>query len=152
MAETAVGLFEKSAADGVVAALRNSGFPDQGVRVVTPPAGGSVSSETDSPMVDFAAGVSRDLRSMGADEPECEAYMAGIRNGHVLVFATGTLAEANSAMSIMNRYSAVEVREFAGAAPLLPGTKTETPSANNTISAKEDNTRAKTEGARVFTW
>jgi hypothetical protein len=152
MAETAVGLFDKSVADGVVAALRNSGFADQGIRVVTPPVGAAVSGKMDSPLTDFAAAVSRDLQAMGADQSECEAYVAGIRQGHVLIFATGTMSEATSAMAIMNRYSAIEVREFAGAAPLLPGIKTDTPSATNTISAKEDNTRAKTEGARVFTW
>jgi hypothetical protein len=152
MAETAVGLFEKSTSDGVVAALRNSGFPNQGIRVVTPPMGAAVGGMMETPLTDFAAAVSRDFRAMGADDAECEAYVAGIRNGHVLIFATGTIQEATSATAVMNRYSAIEVREFAGAAPLLPGIKTESPSATKTISAKEDNIRAKTEGARIFSW
>jgi hypothetical protein len=152
MAETAVGLFEHAGtADAVVDALRESGVPSTGIRIVSKPTGMSVDSATSTPSIDFAAGLAQDLSSMGATEPECEAYLDGLRRGGVLVFATGTHAQAETSAGIMNSHGPSELAEFAGAVPSLPGIH-QGDGGGHDITLKAERSRAKSEGARVFTW
>jgi hypothetical protein len=89
---------------------------------------------------------------MGASEAECDAYVTSVQNGSVVMFVTGTAEQADKAASLMNQNGAVEIEEFAGAAPMLPSIRVGDVSASGGISLKEDRTRAKSEGARVFTW
>lgn len=150
MAETAVGLFEHTvAADAVADALRASGIPDSGIRILAKPAAMPVTSSTSTPGTDFLAGLSQDLISMGATEQETESYVSGVREGNVLVFATGTSAQADTAMTVMNAYDPIEIEEFAGVAPALPAIHAGEAGVHEII-LKAD--RAKSEGARVFTW
>jgi hypothetical protein len=153
MAETAVGLVEDSGVAGAVAeALRVSGFPSDDIRVLAQPLGLEVTSPTSTPGVDFDAALAADLRSMGASEEEIDAYVEGIRGGGVLVFATGTSAQAETALSVMQAYDPIEIEEFAGSAPALPGIQVGQIGAHD-ISSKENRARVKSgEGARVFTW
>lgn len=152
MAETAVGLFEHpGTADAVVDALRASGFPANGIRTLSKPAAMPVDSATSTPALDFAAALSQDLLAMGASEPECQAYLDGLRLGNVLVFATGSVAEAETAIAVMDAYDPIEIEEFAGSAPALPGIHFGNAGAHD-ISSKIDRSRAKSEGARVFSW
>jgi hypothetical protein len=153
MAETAVALFDHpGTADAVVDALRKSGVPSTGIRIVSEPKAVPVDSATSTPSVDFAAGLARDLSSMGATEPECEFYLARVRNGNVLVFATGTHAQADTAAGIMNSYQPIQLEEFAGSVPSLSGIRQKEVGAQAGIALKLDETREKTEGARVFSW
>jgi len=152
MPETAVGLFEQStSADAVVVALRQSGIPSSGIRVVTRPMSMPVNSATSTPSVDFAAGLAEDLSCMGATKQDCEAYLAGLRSGNTMIFATGTQAQADTAVGIMNTYNPVEVQEYAGAVPSLPAAHYGDAGEPN-ISSKVDHSREKSEGARVFSW
>jgi hypothetical protein len=153
MAETAVGLFEDAGtADSVVDALRANGIPSNGIRILTKPIGSSVESATSTPSVDFAAALTQDLRSLGATESECDAYMAGVRRGNVLVFATGSSAQAETAISVMNAYEPIEIEEFATAAPALPGVHAGEAGGHEGIRLKTEESRAQSEGARVFYW
>jgi hypothetical protein len=153
MADTAVGLFAHSEdADEVVNALGLLGFPAESIRVVAQPIGAAVDSATSTPQIDFAAALGRDLRSMGASDGDCEAFLGGIRNGNVLVFATGTAALAESAVELMNNHAAVEVEEFAGATPTATGSDIGAYVGGHDISSKTSRIRARTEGAKVFSW
>jgi hypothetical protein len=153
MAETAVGLFEETAsAERVASLLRTHGFSADAVRSISRPLGTTVTSPTSTPGLDFAAGLARDLRSMGATEEECEAYVSQVQEGGTLLFVTGTLDEANQAASLMNENGATEIEEFAGAMPALPAVHVGEVAATGGISLKEDRSRANTPGARVFTW
>ena len=153
MADTAVGLFEdRETADAVVDALRANGIPGNGIRVLSQPVASPVESPTSTPAIDFAAAISRDLRSMGATEADSEAYLAGVRRGNVLVMATGSTAQAETAISVMNAYEPVEVEEFAGFAPAMPAVRGKEVPAHDSISLDSDQARAKSEGARVFSW
>jgi hypothetical protein len=111
-----------------------------------------VDSATSTPSVDFAAGLARDLSSMGATEPECEFYLARVRRGNVLVFAGGTHAQADTAAGIMNSYEPIQLEEFAGSVPSLSGVHQKEVGTQAGITLKMDETRQKTEGARVFSW
>src|ERR1700728_3278564 len=122
MAETAVGLFEHpGTADAVVDALRANGIPSNGIRTVSKPAAMSVESATSTPSIDFAAALAHDLHSMGATDRECEAYLAGVRRGNVLVFVTGSLSQAEAATTVMNSYEPIELDGFLAAAPAQVG-------------------------------
>jgi hypothetical protein len=152
MAQTAVGLFDQTHdIDLVLNALRAEGFPADNIRVLSKPSGMAVDSMTSTPTVDFCSALTKDLRSMGASEAECETYVSNVQNGCVLLFVAGTAADADKAASLMNDSGAVEIEEFAGAAPMLPSVRAGEAGAGG-IALKEDRTRAKSEGARVFTW
>ena len=152
MAQTAVGLFEQSHdVDLVLNGLRAEGISSDAIRVLSKPSGMAVNSKTSTPTVDFCSALAKDLRSMGASEEECEVYVDNVQNGSKLMFVTGTAEEADRAVSLMNTYGAVEIEEFAGAVPLLPSIHAGE-IAPSGISVKEDRVRAKSVGARVFTW
>jgi len=153
MAQTAVGLFEQSHdVDLVLNELRAEGIPSDAVRVLSKPSGMAVDSKTSTPTVDFCSALAKDLRSMGASDAECEAYVENVQNGSMILFVSGDADQADRAVSLMNTYGAVEIEEFAGAAPLLPSIRVSEVAASGGISLKEDRARAKGEGARVFTW
>lgn len=88
---------------------------------------------------------------MGATEGECESYVSSVQSGSTLLFVTGTAAEADQAASLMNAHDAIQIEEFAGAVPMLPGVHLGE-IASGSISLKEDRARARSEGAKVFTW
>ena len=177
MSETAVGLFEDAVvAEAVVDSLRAHGFPSSSIRVVAAPGTASVASlgsetgiNTGFNNGNFATGVTKDLRAMGATEYESNAYLAGLHRGNVLVYATGSKSQANQAVAVMNQYSALEIEEFATAgvsASSAPVEKTDLgtinpesrlPESNLTVGAHEKSytshsSRSKSEGARVFAW
>jgi len=159
MAATAVGLFANaSVAESVAEALRANAIPSKGIRILTPPANGASGSADSTSGDAFVAKLSRDLRSMGAAEGEIDAYLEGVQHGRVLVFATGTLAQADAATAIMNAYGPIEVEEFAGAIASSSAKSVGEAAAGvgeldtQNISLKEDRIRAKTEGSRLFSW
>lgn len=153
MANTAVGLFEhRDTADTVVDALRANGIPSSGIHILCKPTAKPVESAASTPAVDFAAGLSQDLRSMGATEPEREAYLAGMQRGNVLVFVTCSKTQAETALSVMNAYEPIEIEAFAGAATALPGVHGKEVEAHDSVSLGSDQARAKSEGARIFSW
>jgi hypothetical protein len=152
MAETAVGVFEEATyAEEVAGVLRENGLSPNSIRVLSKPIGISVDSATSTPSVDFGAALAQDLRSMGATDGEIESYVSSVQSGCALLFVTGTAAEADRAAALMNAHDAVQIEEFAGAVPMLPAVHVgET--ATGSISLKEDRARARSEGAKVFTW
>jgi hypothetical protein len=152
MKTTAVGLFAQSeTAEAVVNALRESGIASDEIRVLARPVASSVDSATSTPGLDFVAALAEDLRSMGANDSELEAYLDGVRNGNVLVFASGNAAQADSAAQVMNRFEPAEMHELAGAIPELPAAHVGEVG-TNILSMKGDRARAQATGARVFTW
>jgi hypothetical protein len=177
MSETAVGLFDDAVvAEAVVDSLRAHGFPSSGIRVIAAPKNEFVASLGDETGINngfaggnFATGVIKDLRAIGATEYESNAYLGGLHRGNVLVFATGSTSQADQAVAVMNEYSALEIEEFATVGAAVSSASVEKtdlgtinpesrlPESNVTIGAHEKNytshsSRSKTEGARVFAW
>jgi hypothetical protein len=152
MADTAVGLFQnQDMANEVAEALRASVFSSDEIRVIATPSAMPVESTTSTPSLDFAAALGRDLYSMGATEQECETYVDGVRGGNALVLATGTRAQADTAIAIMNAYAPIELKEMGGSVAAMPGVQSGDAASPN-ISLKIEDSRAQSEGARVFTW
>ena len=153
MAETAVGLFDRSdTAEAVVEALRANGLPSNKIRVIARPAAMPVENAMSTPSIDFAASLARDLRAMGATEEECKIYLDGVQRGNVLVFASGTRAQADTAVGVMNAYDSIEIEEFAGAASSLPSVHASEAGTHEAIGLKSEPSRARSEGARIFSW
>jgi len=153
MAAAAVGLFaDAGVAESVAEALRANAIPAHGIRILTAPANGTSGRDA------FITKLSRDLHSIGAVDSEVGAYLAGVQRGQALVFATGTLAQADAATAVMNEYGPIEVEEFAGAVASSSGKGVNEAAARvgemdtQNISLKEDRMQAKTEGARLFSW
>jgi hypothetical protein len=111
-----------------------------------------VESATRTPSIDFAAALAPELHSIGATDRECEAYLAGVRRGNVLVFVTRSLAQAEAATTVRNSYEPIELDGFLAAVPAAVGVHGKEIEAHDSISLDSDQARAKTEGARVFSW
>jgi len=150
MPTTAVGLFANAgAADAAVDALRAHGISSKGIRTLAQPTTFPVNGATSTPAADFTAELARDLRSMGATGYTCDAYISGVKEGNILVFATGSLEQADAATAIMNQYTALEIEEYTGSVPTLPGVHYGGIGVRD-ASSKSD--RVKGDGARLFSW
>ena len=115
MSKTAVGLFESpGVADQVVHDLDARAYPRNEIRILKDPLGMPVTGVTGIPHTDFEVGLGRDLKAIGATEPEANAYVQGVRRGGVIVFATGSNEDVDSAAEIMNRHAATKVEELTG--------------------------------------
>ncbi len=122
MSKTAVGLFNRpDVAEQVVHALDAGAFPRDEIRVLGEPRDLPMASVTGTPRTDFEVGLNRELRAIGASDQEANAYVQGVRRGGVLVLATGSDEEVDSAAAIMNRHDALEVEEFIGGEPAFSG-------------------------------
>jgi hypothetical protein len=173
MSQTAVGLFEDaSVAETVVGSLRAHGFPSGGIRVVSAPKSTSFDNSVD----DFGPGFSKDLRAMGVSEYESGAYLTAVQRGRVLVYATGSAQQTDEAVGIMDEFGALEIEELAGVGAGVTKGKSaasngavkttdmgtvnpesKLPESQVTVGAHEKSytshgSRAKKEGARVFSW
>jgi hypothetical protein len=169
---------DQSTAEAVVDELRVHGFPSHGIRIVTapetlaapPPAGIVVPAS-------FEDQFERDLAAIGASKYEADSYLAAVRRGRALVYATGSEQQAAEAVEIMNEYDPQELEEFltAGAtngvtdrskqSSEVTGTgplgsihpEPRLPESQVTIGAHETSytshaSRSKKEGARIFSW
>ena len=153
MSKTTVGLFENPGlADEVVHDLEASGFPRNDIRVLSEPLDMAVTGAMSTPHHDFQVALNRDLRTIGATEPEADAYVQGVRRGGVLVFANGPDEKIEAAAKIMNRHSPVEVEELTGGKLHLPGTTGENRSPGHDISVQTGRIRQSGGGARMFAW
>ncbi|HEV2276407.1 MAG TPA: hypothetical protein VGR96_19700 [Acidobacteriaceae bacterium] len=153
MANTAVGLFENSAfADEVALELKTAGIAPKDVLVVAEPLEMPVTSVLSTPHTDFSLALLRELREVGASEIEAEAYVTGVSRGGVLVFATGSPAQVDSAAEIMNRHHAAEVGELSGAEPVLPSRISGAVGSKRSESTLTGRIRSSDGGARIFVW
>lgn len=123
MLKTAVGLFEDAhRVEDAIRQIEALGFPRNEVRSLTEPTTFEITGLMSFPRLDFEVDLRRDLTKIGATKAEIEAYVAGLRRGGVLVFATGSDEDkkVDAAADIMNRCGAVGVEEAIGAEPQLP--------------------------------
>ena len=153
MSKTAVGLFENpGVADQVVHDLDASAFPRREIRTLGEPRDMGGTGITDTPHTNFEVGLDRELKTIGASEREANAYVQGVRRGGVLVFATGSNEQVDSAAEIMNRHGAVEVEELIGREPNTGSMIDENMPAIHDISPPTGRIRQSGGGARMFVW
>jgi hypothetical protein len=160
MSKTAVGLFENQGiADQVVHDLDAAAFPRNEIRLLRESLGMAVSGVTSIPRTDFEVGLGRELEAMGASEGEANAYVQEVRRGGVLVFATGSIEEVDSAAAIMNRHGAIKVEELVGREPgngRITGGSLPFSRGANTLpvhdSTQTGRIRQSGDGVRLFVW
>jgi hypothetical protein len=153
MSKTAVGLFENSVVAGhVVAALKASCFPEKEIRTVAESLDMGGSGVLSFPRVDFEVGLNRELKEIGASESEANAFVHGVRNGRVLVFATGSITEIDNAAEIMNRHGAIEVQEVIGHEPSLGALTAASSSGVADTATQTGRIRQSGGGAQMFVW
>jgi len=153
MSRAAVGLFENSdLVDEIVHDLEASGFPREGIRVLSEPREIAGSGTMSTPHTDFEVDLVRELRTIGAAEGDAEAYVQGVRRGGVIVFATGSSEKAEAAAEIMNRHRALEIEELSASEPHLPGTDHDGMTPGRNTSVQSGRVRSAGGGARLFVW
>ena len=153
MAKTAVGLFENpKSVDAVVRDLEAGGFLQSNVRVLREPVDLGGSGLMSIAHSDFEVGLMQELRTIGAVDAEAEAYVKGVRRGGVMVFATGSGNQTDTAAEIMNRHHVVEIEELKVPEPRLPGTESEGLASDQPDSVQTGRTRSSGDGARLFVW
>ena len=153
MSKTAVGLFENpGVADQVVHDLDARAFPRNEIHILGEPREMSGDGVTSIPRTDFEVGLDRELKTIGASEREANAYVQGVRRGGVLVFATVSNEQVDSAAEIMNRHGAVEVEELIGREPNTGSMIDENMPAIHDISPPTGRIRQSGGGARMFVW
>ncbi|HZD47668.1 MAG TPA: hypothetical protein VE178_02880, partial [Silvibacterium sp.] len=104
-----------------------------------------------TPEIDFCAELVRDLKAMGATGPEAQAYVQGVRNGGVLVFATGSIELVEKSAEIMNLHQAANVEELTGAETVLACVAHESAIPVHGYSAQA-RVRHAGGGVRMFVW
>ena len=153
MAKTAVGLFKNtSAVDGVVQALEANGFPAKDIRVLSEPIDMPSSNALSTPRTDFEVALGEDLAAMGATEAHVAAYVAGVRSGGVIVFATAAGDKADAAVGIMNSHGATGIEEVSGEEVGLPGLTPDAQASNRDTSVMAGRSPSRTSGAQLFVW
>jgi hypothetical protein len=101
-----------------------------------------------TPHADFEADLVRELRTIGAAEADAEAYVRGVRQGGVIVFATGPSEKLDTAAEIMNRHQAVELEELGVSGQHLSGNTTP----HRWSYQRTGRVRSSGGGARLFVW
>jgi len=154
MSQTAVGLFDNAGvADDVLLDLDASDFPRGEIRTLREPVDLPVTGIMSTPRTDFEVGLERELIAIGATVAQANAYAQGVRGGGVLVFATGSSDEVDTASEIMNRHGAIVVRELIGVEPgrsaSVAGVVVPESSGD---SSQTGRIRQTSGGARLFVW
>jgi hypothetical protein len=153
MSNTAVGLFKNSVvACQVVHDINVSAFPRTEIHVLQEPLDMPVDGVMSVPHTDFQVRLEKELKAIGATVPEVSAYAQCASRGRVLVFATGSNQQVDSASDIMNRYGALEVEELIGREPNTAAMiGKETPLVYPS-SIQAGRLRQSGGGARMFVW
>ena len=153
MTHTAVGLFKNiGLAEEAVKELKAAGDAAGSIRMLAEPRYMHVSGVLSTPEVDFCAELVQDLRAMGAREDEAQAYVRGVRAGEVLVFVTGSEAQAEKAAQIMNGHQGANVEELTGVEAVLHCGPHERAIPAHGYSTQAGRVRHSGSGARIFVW
>ena len=89
---------------------------------------------------------------MGATEAHVAAYVAGVRSGGVIVFATAPGDKADAAVGIMNGHGATGIEEVSGEEAGLPGAEPSTQPSSPATSVLAGRSPSRTTGAQLFVW
>jgi hypothetical protein len=153
MPNTVVGLFKSSdVAEKVVIEIESVGFARNEVQSLREPLDFGIAGVTSIPEVDFEVELFRELTRIGATRQLAEDYVEGVRQGGVLIFATGTEEEVGRATEIMNRNGGVDTQEASGPEPNLPNPELESESPRRGSQVQAGRERRPGGGATFFVW
>jgi len=166
MQKTAVGLFNNAAeVDDVIRDIEALGFARNEIHTIEEPERFDATGVMSFPKGEHEVEVARALNRMGASKEETEAYVAGLRQGGTIVFATDQdESKVDAAAEVLERYGAVVVDqtsdfgepsgsgETSDSAPHLPFTPEGSHLARRNDSVQSGRVRQPSGGARFFVW
>lgn len=153
MPKTAVAFFRNPAlAENVVREIERLGIPKQEVRTLEEPGTFSVNGVMSFTRLDFEVELKHALSEIGVAGSEEEAYIRGLRNGGVLVLASGPDKRVEAAAQIMNRQGAVDLEESDGSEPELPEADLEDVVQSGETRVQAGRIREGGSGAHLFVW
>ena len=112
----------------------------------------SVDGVMSTPRTDFEVSLNRELQAIGANGQEAIAYVKGVRRGGVLVFATGSIEQVDTAAEIMNRHGAIDVEKLVGSEPDVGSMAGENMTPVHQSSNQTGRISQPGGGARMFVW
>lgn len=153
MPKTAVALFKNPAlVEDVVREIEKLGIPKQEVRTLEEPNRFPVNGVMSFARLEFEVELKHALSEIGVADSEEEAYIRGLRNGGVLVLASGPDDRVEAAAQIMNRQGAVDLETSGGPEPELPEPDLEGSLPSRDTSLQTGRIREESLGARLFVW
>jgi hypothetical protein len=153
MPKTAVGLFKSpDVAEEVVREIESVGFPRNEIQSLGEPLDFGIAGVTSIPEVDFEVELFRELTWIGATRQMAEDYLEGLRQGGVLVIATGSDEKVDRATEIMNRNGGADTQEASGPKPNWPNEERESESPRRGSQIQAGRLRQPGGGATFFVW
>lgn len=153
MPKTAVALFKDPGfVEDAVREIEKLGIPKQEVRTLEEPGTFPVNGVMSFTRLDFEVELKHALNEIGATESEEEAYIRGLRNGGVLVLASGPDESVEAAAQIMNRRGGMDLEKSGGPEPELPEPDLEDALPSRDTPLQTGRIREVTPGAHLFVW
>ncbi|MBV8051645.1 MAG: hypothetical protein JOZ80_10680 [Acidobacteriaceae bacterium] len=153
MPKTVVALFKNPVVvDDVVREIEKLGIPKQEIRTVEDPTRFPVNGVMSFARLEFEAELRHALNEIGATDSDLEDYIRGVRNGGVLVLASGPDQIVEAAAEIMNARGAVDLEQNTGPEPQLPEPDLEDGLPDRETSAQIGRIRGVGSGAHLFVW
>jgi hypothetical protein len=153
MPKTVVALFKNPTdVEVVVKQIEKLGIPKQELRTLEEPGTFPVDGVMSFTRLDFEVELKHALSEIGVADTEGEAYIRGLRNGDILVLASGTDQQVEAAAHIMNRQGAVNLEQSSGPEPELPEPDLENALPSRDMPLQTGHIRQISSGARLFVW
>ena len=153
MPKTAVALFKNPVlGENAVREIEKLGIPKQEVRTLEEPGSFPVNGVMSFTRLDFEVELRHALNEIGATESDEEAYIRGLRNGGVLVLASGPDESVEAAARIMNRQGGMDLEKIGGPEPELPEPDLEDALRSRDTALQTGRIREASFGAQLFVW
>ena len=153
MPKTAVALFNNPAlGEDVVREIEKLGIPKENVRALEEPRKFPVNGVMSFARLEFEVELKHALGEIGASDSEGEAYIRRLRNGGVLVLASGPDDKVDLAAEIMNRQGAIGLQEISGLEAELPEPELQDAMRSLNTSVQVGRIREGVSGAQLFVW
>lgn len=153
MAKTAIALFNDPAiVEGVVKEIEDLGIPKKELQILKEQALFPVDGVMSFTRLEFEVELKHALDEIGAEESEEQAYLKGLRDGCVLVLASGPDAKVEEAAEIMNRAGAKDLEEKKGSEPELPEPEYDDAVPDRGAPVQAGRIREAGSGAQLFVW
>ena len=153
MPKTAVALFKDPAlVENMVKEIEKLGIPKQEVRTLEEPGTFPVNGVMSFVRLDFEVELKHALSEIGVTDSQEEAYIQGLRDGGVLVLASGPDDRVEAAAQIMSHHGGLDLDKTGDLEPELPEPDLEGTLPSRDTSLQTGRVREGGSGARLFVW
>jgi hypothetical protein len=153
MPKTAVALFSNPAlVEVVVEQIEKLGIPKHEVRTLNEPRRFPVDGVMSFARLEFEVELKHALSEIGLTDTQEEAYLQGLRDGGVLVLASGSDERVDAAAEIMNSQGALGLEKGGDLEPQLPVLELEGALPTRETFQQFGRIRVGSSGAQLFFW